>query len=108
MDDHTNLVMIYCGLCGGRLPNHKDDCPDTLTSYNEKNPVVRMRHASGLVEVNDRLAAFIYLLARDHVPSGVIDRVIDYEIPQHPTTSFAVTNGWVAKWAEDAANRLRR
>jgi hypothetical protein len=64
----------------------------------------RMRTASGNIETNTRLVAFLYLLARDEMPTGLIESCIDNAIDQPPPYRF--TNGWLAEWAADAAGRL--
>lgn len=62
----------------------------------------RMRKASGEVDDDRPLVAFLYKLARDHVTTGVLEGFIDQLKPQ--PTQF--TNGWLAGWAKDAADRL--
>lgn len=65
---------------------------------------LRMRAASGEVDDPRPLVAFLYELARDEVTTGVLegklDRLAKAEEP------FAFTNGWLARWAQDAADRL--
>lgn len=72
----------------------------TDPSWAEK--VERMREASAHVTSDNPLVILLYSLARDEIPSGVIDSIID----RQPVQRVAFTNGWLAEWAKDAANRL--
>ncbi len=63
----------------------------------------RMRVASGQVDSDDPLVTFFYLLARDKVPMGDIEDLIE----QCVGGERQFTNGWLALWAEDAAKRLQ-
>jgi len=68
---------------------------------------LRARKASGSVNNSDPLVAFLYILARDHVTSGVVEEIMlrNVEIPD--ITECEYTNGWLALWAADVAGRLR-
>lgn len=68
---------------------------------------VRMREASGRVVDGEPLTGFFYLLARDHLAVGVIETVLD-QAALNPGESRAFTNGWLARWAQDAAARMRK
>lgn len=68
-----------------------------------KAAVERMREASGEVNGDNRLAAFLYLLTRDHLPVGVVETLLLQTEGEH---GYVFTNGWLAQWAEDAAGRL--
>jgi len=62
-----------------------------------------LRNRSGNVEINSRLVSFLYQLMRDHLPMGVIEKIVqDADVP-----IVEYTNGWLAKYAEDIANRLK-
>lgn len=102
--DHRNVVFAYfdlpmrCSTCGSLYPPANEGQLDV-----EPTPVTRMRRESGLVNNDDRLVMFIYLLARDWVPTGTIDKIVDYEMP---TGTATFTNGWLAQWAKDVVDRL--
>lgn len=64
----------------------------------------RMREASGNVEDSRRLVTLLYLLARDHVPLSGLEQAVDEASAAPMPIRF--TNGWLAAWAQDAANRL--
>lgn len=66
---------------------------------------IRMRHASGEVNDDRPLVAFLYELARDEITTGVLDERID-RLADHDGTFQFTINGWLAAWAQDAANRL--
>jgi len=56
-------------------------------------------------ETMDRLTSFLYLLMRDHLPSGVVTEVaIDAYIGEGP---FTLSNGYLAKFAEHLTSKLR-
>lgn len=64
-----------------------------------------MRESSGMVDSNDPLVLFLYQLGRDSLPLGEIERLA---APLPPGTQLVqFTNGWLATWAQDLANRLR-
>ena len=66
-----------------------------------------MRERSGRVTDTDPLVCFLYLLARGEVPVGDIEDILG-EVEISATQGECVyTNGWLAKWAQDAAERLR-
>ena len=63
----------------------------------------RMRKASGEVNDDRPLVAFLYELVRDDVTTGVLEERVDRIADGGP---FQFTNGWLARWAQDAAERL--
>lgn len=63
----------------------------------------RLREASGAVEDDRPLVAFLYLLMRGHLPAGVIATLLDEATRP---TSVVFTNGWLARYAQDCADRL--
>lgn len=74
-----------------------------MTQNKRSKKSLRMRVASGSVNSNNKLVAFLYLLIRDHLPSGIVEEIalnID-------NTSFDFTNGWLAEHAKDLAKRLK-
>lgn len=74
-----------------------------LAANKENNE--HIRKASGEVDDDRPLVSFLYILARDHVPIGVIEQIIvDQLIVAEPGAAF--TNGWIANWAKDLADRL--
>lgn len=67
----------------------------------EPNSELRIR--SSEVNINDRLTSFLYELMRDHLPAGIVEKLVrDASEPD-----VAYTNGWLAKYAEDLAKRLK-
>jgi len=58
--------------------------------------------------LNDRkLVAFLYVLARDHLPLGVIEEIDTAKVRQQGDYSTVdYTNGWLLQWAENLADRL--
>jgi hypothetical protein len=70
----------------------------------EKDTIVAMRKRSGEVRIESRLVSFLYELMRDHVPLGVVEEIVQAS-EKEPDVLY--TNGWLAKYAEDIANRLK-
>jgi len=88
-----------------------DDLTPTLDPYAEAvtDPTnLRMREASGRVNDTRPLVAFLYNLARDEVTMGVLEDVLTRSIgdSEDAARPFMFTNGWLAQWAQDTADRL--
>jgi len=72
-----------------------------------------LKERSGFVTSNDKLVDFFYVLLRDHVPPGIVEYImiqIDKEkqmndLKHVDKTSY--TNGWLASYAKDIAERLK-
>ena len=67
----------------------------------------RLRQASGTVTDTDPLVCFLYLLARNEVPVGASESLLGEVEISSAGGDCVYTNGWVARWAQDAARRLR-
>lgn len=63
-----------------------------------------LKKRSGEVESNDPLVGFLYLLIRDHLPTGIIESIM--KDVSNMSTYF--TNGWLANYSKDVAERLRK
>lgn len=62
---------------------------------------------SGHIESPDRLVAFLYDLLRDHLPAGEVEKLVrDAEVVS-PENIAVYTNGYLARYAKDLADRLR-
>lgn len=58
----------------------------------------------------ERLQAFLYILMRDHLPTGAISETIETVIDNdyaHPLNEFDFSNPHLAALAEDYAQRIR-
>jgi len=76
----------------------------------DKN-VERMRKASGRIDDSRLIVAFLYTLMRDLVPPGRIEHMMlevsnahDYDKSEFTKNEY--TNGWLAQYAQDVAQRL--
>lgn len=58
---------------------------------------------SGQVATADRLVSFLYDLMRDHLPAGVVERLV-----REAAAPITMTNGYLARYATDLALRLQR
>jgi len=63
-----------------------------------------MRVLSGLVESDNPLVSFLYLLCRDHLPIGTVENLVTQVEEQRVPAVF--TNGWSASYAKCLAARL--
>lgn len=69
-----------------------------------KEETKNMRERSDCVTINSKLVSFLYELMRDHLPAGEIEKIVQASQEQ---TYTLYTNGWLARYAEDVANRLK-
>lgn len=67
-----------------------------------KDHIEQMRERSGTISINSKLVSFLYELMRDHVPPGVLERIV--QDSQDPECLY--TNGWLALYAQDLPDRL--
>lgn len=80
----------------------KDGC-----SYNGASDANSELHArSGHVESNSALVAFLYDLMRDHLPAGVVEKLVRDQTDDDIALPYVFTNGHLARYAEDLAARL--
>jgi len=63
-----------------------------------------IRERSGEVNSEDPLVSFLYILMRDHLPTGVVEGIMKDHVPDQ-VVKF--TNGWLANYAKDIAERLK-
>jgi hypothetical protein len=67
----------------------------------EHNTELRLR--CGEININGCLVSFLYELMRDHLHASVVEKLV--ECSMEPDVAY--TNGWLARYAEDLAKRLR-
>ena len=63
------------------------------------------RRHTGSVSCDDRVTALLYILMRDHLPTGVIQTIIDGCLKNPGVCEF--TDGHLARSAQLMADRLR-
>jgi len=63
----------------------------------------RLRAVSGSVNSSRKIVSFLYLLGRDHLPLGTIEEIM-MQCKTDEETLFS--NGWLARYAGDLADRL--
>lgn len=73
-----------------------------MNDINEKT--IAMRERSGTVVIDSSLVSFLYELMRDHLSVGVVERIVQ---TSEDASKVTYTNGWLAQYAEDLANRLK-
>lgn len=66
-----------------------------------------LRERSGNVTSYDNLVMFVYLLARDVIPVGEVEKIMGEIELADWAKNASFTNGWLATWAKDVATRLR-
>jgi len=67
--------------------------------------IKNLRRDSGNVKSKDPLTSFLYTLMRDHLPTGTVEAIIQ-EIELYKNNEIIFTNGWLAQYAENLANRI--
>lgn len=66
-----------------------------------------IRERSGNVDCGDPLEVFLYLLMRDHLPVGAVEKLVkDCELTADDSKA-QLSNGWLGEYAKDLAARLR-
>lgn len=67
-----------------------------------------MREESGNVTSDDPMVTLLYILARDFLPIGIIDKFIEEQVLTLKHGDKALfTNGWLANWAKYTSKRLQ-
>lgn len=64
----------------------------------------RMREVSGHVNSNSKLVCFLYLLMRDELALGAVEKLVQESTLDKGETLF--TNGWLANYSKDIEKRL--
>lgn len=72
-------------------------------SRKKLTPNQELYRRSGEVKSTDPLVGLLYVLMRDHVAPGTVEKIIQDCGPEE--TMY--TNGWLATYAQDLAKRLR-
>lgn len=69
--------------------------------------IKRMRKKSGSIDDNRLLVDFIYIIGRDYIPLGKIESIM-LMIDKGKKTKSEFSNGWLAEYAQDVAERLSK
>lgn len=64
----------------------------------------KLRERSGGVNSDSKLVALLYILMRDHITPGVMEKVVRVHVSE---ASTLYTNGFLANYAKDLAERLK-
>jgi len=97
------------------LENVEEAIVDITADLVEQRATVEQREShseqmmvrSGNVHDPRPLVAFLYFLARDGMPVGDIEGIlIRLSELERDFGEYGFTNGWIARWAQDAAERL--
>jgi len=75
-----------------------EDCPG-LNQLNNK-----LRNESGNITIDSRLVSFFYELLRDHLPAGKVEKIVRNSENE---SNIQYTNGFLAQYALNLANRLK-
>ncbi len=70
----------------------------------DKRTNEEIRERSGHVTFNNALEVFLYMLMRDHLPTGKVEMIVTEAVNAPMPVTF--TNGWLAKYANDLASSL--
>lgn len=71
-----------------------------------KDQFKRMREASGSIKSDDKLVSFIYSLGRDYLTLGQIEEIM-LDLEKEDGQEITYSNGWLAQYAMDVAERLK-
>ena len=68
---------------------------------------IKIRGLSGNVDDNRKLVAFLYLLMRDKLPCGEVEKIVQ-EVNDGALrlSGFDFSNGWLAQYAQSLADFL--
>lgn len=66
-----------------------------------------LRQRTGMIKTEDKLVSFLYDLMRDHLPCGVVEDLVLNQVTTADDSEFLFTNGFLANYAKDLAQRLR-
>lgn len=81
-------------------------CIEELEKDNEFMTKI-MKKASGEINDSSDLVCFIYLLGRDYLPLGTIEEIMNNNLKKKEALQF-FTNGWLAQYAKNVAERLSK
>lgn len=102
-----SYTCYYCGVqMSKRSEPTEDDVGQFAAQFSQENHMVNMRQRSGSVDSTDPLVGFLYILIRDHVPLGVIEEIMLAHV-EYDQSDNQFTNGWLANYCKDLANRLK-
>lgn len=59
-------------------------------------------------QTRDSLVRFLYILMRDHLPSGVVEDIMENHVEKEKHEWTRLTNGFLAGHAYDLASRLKQ
>ena len=77
---------------------------DTEKILKQKQRINELRQVSGTTSNDSQLVCFLYLLMRDHLPTGTVEKIL--KDVNKPKENVQYTNGWLAKYAQDVADEL--
>lgn len=93
-------------IASAKLDSLNKEIENELTnsiSKESKHFNTELRERSGEININSKLVGFLYELMRDHLPAGEVEKLV--RKCQDPEIEYC--NGYLAKYAEDLANRLK-
>jgi hypothetical protein len=65
-----------------------------------------LRKRTGAKRADDGLISFLYELMRDHLPAGVVEKLVQNVVDEQPKYPIVFTNGYLADYAADLAARI--
>ena len=64
---------------------------------------VELRKRSGSINSNDPLVSFLYILMRDYLPAGTVEKIMQEHVNEKESL---FCNGFLAQYAKDVADRI--
>ena len=93
--EYSNGEKFYC---------IEDERYSSKDEFDKQVRIIKMRNDSGNFTSNDLITSFIYTLARDHLPIGIIEEILS----TCDNEKCLYTNGWLAKYAEEVSKKLHK
>ena len=72
-----------------------------------KTTDVGIRERSEKVDSQSVLVEFLYILMRDYLPCGEVEEIMKHHITISNGETNKFSNGWLANYAKDIAERLK-
>ena len=83
--------------------NQKEENDKLMDNKNEND---NLRKRSGTIIDDTKIVAFLYELMRDYLPLADVETLVRRQMCISKDNKATYTNGWLAEYAKDLANRL--
>ena len=84
----------------------EEDAHDEAREIMERHGIDRLSDVPVKLEANQRFVVFFYLLVRDHLPMGVVERLILEACKTVPNKEVCYSNKQLQEWASERTRLL--